>query len=62
MTFANWTFANGESHVDIRQYTPRTFANWRKSGGYSPVYLLDIRQYWRNSTTFSIIKTEDIDI
>jgi hypothetical protein len=38
------TFANGESHVDIRQYTPRIFANWRKSDGYSPVYLLDIRQ------------------
>ena len=40
-----WTFASipsghspiGESHVDIRQYTPRTFANnWRKS-------------YWRSS-------------
>jgi hypothetical protein len=25
-------------------FANRTFANWRKSGGYSPVYLLDIRQ------------------
>jgi hypothetical protein len=44
MTFANRTFANGERHVNIRHYIPRTLANWQKSGGHSPIYLLNFRQ------------------
>jgi hypothetical protein len=47
MTFANTPPGHsliGESHVDIRQYTPWTLANWRKSCGHSPVHPQDIRQ------------------
>ncbi|CAF4302363.1 unnamed protein product [Rotaria socialis] len=37
MTFASRSFAIGESHMEIRQYTPWTPVNWRKSGGHSPI-------------------------
>jgi hypothetical protein len=30
-TFANWTFANGESPQDVLATVQWTFANWRKS-------------------------------
>jgi hypothetical protein len=30
-TFANWTFANGESPQDVLARVQWTFANWRKS-------------------------------
>ena len=39
----------GESPHDFRQYTPRTLANWRISGGLSPIHPQDSLQCTRGT-------------
>ncbi len=54
-TFANRTFAIGESPLYFRQYTPWSFANWRKSTVLSPTHPLEFRQLANVHCTFANI-------
>jgi hypothetical protein len=54
-TFANRTFAIGESPLYFRQYTLSNFANWRMSTVLSPIYPLEFRQLTKVHSTFANI-------
>ncbi len=54
-TFANRTSAIGESPLYFRQYTPWSFANWRKSTVLSPTHPLEFRQLANVHCTFANI-------
>ena len=52
-TFANRTFAIGESPLYFRQYTTWNFANWRMSTVLSPIYSMDSHQLAKAQWTFA---------